>query len=54
MRRVEVDTGTLAPGSRADLVVLSGDPHHGVDGVEVLATLASGDVLHADPAIGPW
>jgi predicted amidohydrolase YtcJ len=54
VRRVERDSGTVAPGSRADLVVLSGDPHRGVDGIEVLATLASGVVLHADPAIGPW
>jgi hypothetical protein len=54
VRRVEGDTGAVAPGARADLVVLSGDPLQGVDGIEVLATMASGAVLHADPAVGPW
>lgn len=55
VRHVEHEAGHIAPGVYADLVVLSADPRHGLDAVEVLATIAGGKVLHHDPVLGaPW
>jgi predicted amidohydrolase YtcJ len=51
-RNVEADQGRLAPGHRADLVVLDGDPLvDGFDAVTVEATAIDGRFHHVAPAL---
>jgi len=44
----EGEAGTIAPGMRADLTVLSGDPteDNGLDSIEVVATIVGGEVVY--------
>ncbi len=52
-RSTEADTGTLAPGMRADLVVLSGDPvpAPGMPASAVEATCIGGRFAHVGPTL---
>jgi len=53
-RQVEADRGRLAPGHRADLAVLSGDPlAAGWDAVAVEATAAAGTLHHLAEPLAP-
>jgi predicted amidohydrolase YtcJ len=45
-RHVEGQLGTIAPGARADLAVLSTDPRDDLHGAQVLATIVSGRDLY--------
>jgi predicted amidohydrolase YtcJ len=53
--RLEAETGTVTPGKLADLAVLDRDPFDPAAGpigtVRVLATLADGEPVHADPSV---
>ena len=53
--RLETETGSIAPGKLADLAVLDRDPFDAAAGpigaARVLATLAEGEPVHADPSL---
>lgn len=54
VRGVAGDAGTIRPGARADLVVLSADPRLDLAGAEVLATLVDGRPVHRDDRLPAW
>ena len=49
----ESETGTIAPGKRADLAILSGDPtdEEHLDSVEVAATICGGEIVYGEEEI---
>jgi predicted amidohydrolase YtcJ len=49
----EGETGTIAPGLRADLTVLSGDPtdESAIDSLKVVATIVGGEVVYGGDAL---
>jgi predicted amidohydrolase YtcJ len=55
--RQETDLGSLEPGKRADLVVLSEDvftcPEARIPGIAPVLTLVGGEVVHAAPGADP-
>ena len=44
----ELETGTISPGKRADLTVLSHDPSVDLDAAEVIATIIGGQVVYGE------
>ncbi len=48
----EGETGSISPGKRADLAVLSCDPIEDLDGAEVVATFAGGRCVYGQGALG--
>jgi predicted amidohydrolase YtcJ len=44
----ELETGTISPGKRADLTVLSHDPSEDLDAAEVVATIIGGQIVYGN------
>ena len=48
----ETETGTISPGKRADLTVLSADPTVDLDNCEVVATIIGGHTVYGSERLG--